>query len=89
MYARTNTHRHRQRERDLIIRKRIFFAGESSPFRQRTPGKIPQHPKHRVRNHEGEAYLEVREEPFITIVVVVFGVVLIHSSSVGLDGGGN
>lgn len=30
-----------------------------------------------------EAYLEVREEPFITIVVVVFGVVLIHSSSVG------
>lgn len=33
-------------------------------------------------NHECEAYLVIREEPFITIVVGVFGVVLIHSSSV-------
>lgn len=38
---------------------------------------------HRVRTMKREAYLEFREEPLITIVVVVFGVVLIHSSSVG------
>lgn len=39
--------------------------------------KIQQQVK--TRNHE--AYLEITEKPFIAVVVGIFGVVLVHSSS--------
>lgn len=33
------------------------------------------------KNQKREAYLEITEKPFIAIVVGVFGVVLVHSTS--------
>lgn len=87
MHKRAHTQRHTDKEKKIQLSGDLFFVGESSPFQQQlsplVKKKNPQCPMHQVRTMKREAYLEVREVPFITIVVVVFGVVLIHSSSVG------